>query len=595
MAKKKKKQKPKQGHPARLQAGVVSMDRVKVGRGLDALTGQFVQWAAKYRDDPEMTMMLLATVRETLGIYAEVVGLDKVTDFDPPKLLAVLSSMLEFEEAEDPEAAASGLGTMIFMAWSDYAEFLRDSGLWEREDESLEWFLEALEAHDPFGDEDDFDDNDEIDGIIASDEASAAALAEISAMPISKLGRAVLPWVLDEGKKLWGSMPVPEFLETAATALADHVPAGVDESRRPVVLGVVLTALESVNAVKLPDKGKPERGLTYEDIMEHEDADSFEVNFYFIQACLDLFMEKPEGMEEASLQAWGLAAFWIVDGIDDNPHRVDAQRGEQWSPEVWETAHVHMHELSSLGLLEEGEAYTVPTIVRLAITDVENDLLDGEDEFDDAEFDAMFGPDDDEPKRLKREEPYTGKVLQLKLTLKEAKPPIWRRVLVPMDLNLGDLHDIIQASFDWYDGHLHIFYEGGFGGTSYGPKIDDMDYEKNEAETLVSSLLKKEKDRLDYMYDFGDGWEIRIDVEKILDADGGQLPRCTGGRRMAPMEDSGGVGGWEAKLEILQDPTDPEYEEVAEWLLGFGHDEEDEVDPAYFSKEHINAHLELEF
>ncbi|MCZ4135755.1 hypothetical protein BZG24_28160, partial [Escherichia coli] len=105
----------------------------------------FVQWAAKYRDDPEMTMMLLATVRETLGIYAEVVGLDKVTDFDPPKLLAVLSSMLEFEEAEDPEAAASGLGTMIFMAWSDYAEFLRDSGLWEREDESLEWFLEALE------------------------------------------------------------------------------------------------------------------------------------------------------------------------------------------------------------------------------------------------------------------------------------------------------------------------------------------------------------------------------------------------------------------------------------------------------------------
>ncbi|WP_190264299.1 plasmid pRiA4b ORF-3 family protein [Glutamicibacter nicotianae] len=595
MAKKKKKQKPKQGHPARLQAGVVSMDRVKVGRGLDALTGQFVQWAAKYRDDPEMTMMLLATVRETLGIYAEVVGLDKVTDFDPPKLLAVLSSMLEFEEAEDPEAAASGLGTMIFMAWSDYAEFLRDSGLWEREDESLEWFLEALEAHDPFGDEDDFGDNDEIDEIIASDEASQAALAEIAAMPISKLARAALPWVLGEGKKLWDSMPVDEFMEIAAAALADYMPAGVHESRHPVVLGVVLMALESVNAIKLPDKGKPERGLMYEDIMQHEDADAFEANFYFIQACMDLFMDKPESMDEASIQAWGLAAFWIVAGIDGTPHRVDAPRDDQFSPEVWETAHVRLRELVSLGLLEEGETYSVPAIVRLAITDVENDLLDDGDEFDDAELDALFGPEGDEPKRLKREVPYTGKVLQLKLGLKDAKPPIWRRVLVPMDLNLGDLHDIIQASFDWYDGHLHIFYAGGFGGTSYGPEIDDMDYEKNEAETLVSSLLKKEKDRLDYMYDFGDGWEIRIDVEKVLDADDGQLPRCTGGRRMAPLEDSGGVGGWEAKLEILEDPTDPEYEEVKEWLSGFGGDEEDEVDPAYFSKEDINAHLELEF
>lgn len=594
MAKKKKKQKPKQGHPARLQAGVVSMDRVKVGRGLDALTPQFVQWSAKYRDDPEMSMMLLATVRETLGIYAEVVGLDKVTDFDPPKLLAVLSSMLEFEEAEDPEAASSGLGTLIFMAWTDYAEFLRDSGLWEREDESLELFLKALEAQDPFGDDGDFYDNDEIDEIMASDEASQAALAEIAAMPISKLARAALPWVLGEGKKLWGSMPAREFMETAGTALADHMPPGVQESRRGLMIGVVLSALDSVNAVKLHHKGKPERGVTYEDIMEHEDADSFGTNFYFIQACVDVFMEKPVDLEEASVEAWGLAAFWIVEGIDGNPHRVAAPRDDQWSPGVWETAHVHMRELRSLGLIEEGETYSVPTIVRLAMTDVEQDLLD-EDDFDDAELDAMFGPDDVEPKRLKREAPYTGKVLQLKLALKEAKPPIWRRVLVPMDLNLGDLHDIIQASFDWYDGHLHIFYAGGFGGTSYGPEIDDMDYEKNEAETLVSSLLKKEKDRLDYMYDFGDSWEIRIDVEKVLDADGGLLPRCTGGRRMAPMEDSGGVGGWEAKLEILDDPSDPEYEEVKEWLSGFGHDEDDEVDPAYFNKDDINAHLELEF
>ncbi|MEG2425068.1 plasmid pRiA4b ORF-3 family protein [Glutamicibacter sp.] len=594
MAKKKKKQKPKQGHPARLQEGVVSLDRVKVGRGLDALTPQFVRWFSENRDDPELALMVLAAVRETLGIYAEVVGLDKVTDFDPPKLLAVLSSMIEFEEAENPDAADNGLGTMIYMAWADYVEFLRDAGLWEREAESLEWFRKSLEAQDPFAGDDGIDENDEIDEIMASDEASQAALAEIAAMPISKLGRASLSWTLTEGKNLWASLPAPEFMETAAIALADQLPPEVHESRRGLMVAVVLSALESVSAIKLPEQGKPERGVTYEDIMQHEDADSFEPNFYFIQACLDSLLEKPEGGDDASLEAWGLAAFWIVEGIEGNPHRVADPRDDQWSPKVWETAHVRMHELRVLGLIEDGEAYSVPTIVRLAITDVEQDLLD-EDEFDDTDLDAMFGPDDDEPKRLKRETPYTGKVLQLKLTLKDAKPPIWRRVLVPMDLNLGDLHDIIQASFDWYDGHLHSFYEGGFGGTSYGPEIDDMDYQKNESETLVSSLLQKEKDRLDYLYDFGDNWEVRIDVEKILDADGGQLPRCTGGRRMAPMEDSGGIGGWEAKLDILDDPTDPEYEEVQDWLSNFGYEEEYEIDPAYFNKDEVNAHLEFEF
>ncbi|MGH3653652.1 plasmid pRiA4b ORF-3 family protein [Glutamicibacter sp.] len=595
MAKKKKKQKPKQGHPARLQEGVVSMDRVKVGRGLDALTPQFVQWYAEYRDDPELALMVLAAVRETLGVYAEVVGLDKVTDFDPPKLLAVLSSMIEFEEAENPEAASSELGTMIYMAWVDYVEFLRDTDLWEREFESLDWFQKSLEAQDPFAGDDGVDEHDEIDEILASDEASEAALAEITAMPISKLGRAALSWVLTEGKSLWTSLPAPEFMETAAIALAKDMPRGVEESRKELIVALVLSALESVNAISLPDKAVPERGVTYEDFIQHEDADSFDANFYFIQACLDMLLERPAGDDKASLEAWGLAAFWIFDATEGRPHRMAAQRDGQWSPEVWETAHVRMHELRVLGLIEDGEAYSLPNIVRLAIIDVEEELLD-EEELDDAKLDAIFGPDDDgKPKRLKREEPYAGKVLQLKLALKEAKPPIWRRVLVPMDLSLGDLHDIIQASFDWYDGHLHSFYEGGFGGTSYGPDIEEMDYQENESETLVSSLLEKEKDRLDYVYDFGDSWEVRIDVEKILDADEGQLPRCIGGRRMAPMEDSGGVGGWEAKLGILNDPKHPEYEEVKDWWLSFGFDEDDEMDPAYFNKDEINANLELEF
>ncbi|HAY42718.1 MAG TPA: plasmid pRiA4b ORF-3 family protein, partial [Micrococcaceae bacterium] len=154
------------------------------------------------------------------------------------------------------------------------------------------------------------------------------------------------------------------------------------------------------------------------------------------------------------------------------------------------------------------------------------------------------------------------------------------------------LHDIIQASFDWYDGHLHEFRSGGYQGTSYGPEIEEMEYDEVEDAFLVSELLKAEKDRLDYAYDFGDGWEVRIDVEKVLDSAEGQLPRCTGGRRMAPIEDSGGPWGWAEMLKAMNDSAHAEHGEVSEWFEEMGMDE---IDPAAFSIEEINEALELEF
>ena len=85
MAKKKKKQKPKQGHPARLQGDVVSIERAKVKRGLDALAPQFTRWLEAQHGDSELAPMVLAAVGETLSYYAEAIELRGVTDFDPRK------------------------------------------------------------------------------------------------------------------------------------------------------------------------------------------------------------------------------------------------------------------------------------------------------------------------------------------------------------------------------------------------------------------------------------------------------------------------------------------------------------------------------
>ena len=39
--------------------------------------------------------------------------------------------------------------------------------------------------------------------------------------------------------------------------------------------------------------------------------------------------------------------------------------------------------------------------------------------------------------------------LSLKVTLYGIKPPVWRRLLIPGEMTLGDLHQAIQAAMGW--------------------------------------------------------------------------------------------------------------------------------------------------
>ena len=75
----------------------------------------------------------------------------------------------------------------------------------------------------------------------------------------------------------------------------------------------------------------------------------------------------------------------------------------------------------------------------------------------------------------------------------------------------------------------------------------------------------------DYTYDFGDNWEHRVTVEKVLDTSPvASLPACVDGRRACPPEDCGGVWGYEELLAILADPSHPEHSERAEWASHWG-------------------------
>jgi len=184
----------------------------------------------------------------------------------------------------------------------------------------------------------------------------------------------------------------------------------------------------------------------------------------------------------------------------------------------------------------------------------------------------------------KRPAPAKGNdVVSLKVTLRGAKPPIWRRLLVRPETKLDDLHDAIQGAMGWMDGHLHAF---DIGGRQYGPPDESGELEvADERRLTVGGAIQSGGARFTYTYDFGDDWEHIVEIEKTLPAEPGKAyPMCIAGKRACPPEDCGGVWGYEELLDILGNPKHPERAERLDWL---GRD----FDPEDFSAEAADARL----
>jgi hypothetical protein len=163
-------------------------------------------------------------------------------------------------------------------------------------------------------------------------------------------------------------------------------------------------------------------------------------------------------------------------------------------------------------------------------------------------------------------------IYQLKVTLKDSRPPIWRRLLVHQDSTLADLHDIIQIAMGWEDYHLHMFRKGGEIYEPFDNELPDMrdmlgQESHDESRIPLHQVLSRVKSKISYVYDFGDDWEHEILLEaKLPQEEGHQYPVCIKGRRACPPEDCGGIWGYENLLHALQHPDNPEYEELLEWL-----------------------------
>jgi hypothetical protein len=177
-------------------------------------------------------------------------------------------------------------------------------------------------------------------------------------------------------------------------------------------------------------------------------------------------------------------------------------------------------------------------------------------------------------------------VLQIRISLKDIKPTIFRTIYFPANSGFLELHAVIQEVMGWDTSHLFCFRKGR--DLNIGIPNDDFEYIEviDIKKIKLEGLLEKPKDSIIYEYDFGDGWEHKVEVQKIFDEiELPHLPYCIKGANACPMEDCGGSWGYSDILDAFKDKKHPQYDELNEWY----HFEN--FDPEEFDIDYINEEL----
>ena len=177
-----------------------------------------------------------------------------------------------------------------------------------------------------------------------------------------------------------------------------------------------------------------------------------------------------------------------------------------------------------------------------------------------------------------------GPIYQLRVALNGIRPPIWRRILVPGDMKLSVLSEILLNTMGWFGYHMHQFIVDG---VYYGEPDPDYFFEmEDESKFTLQQIAPRAGKKFKYEYDFGDSWEHTVKVEKVLAPEEGMTyPVCIKGKRACPPEDVGGVWGYAEFLETISDSDNEEAEEMLDWAGG-------DFDPEDFDLDEINSQLQ---
>lgn len=186
--------------------------------------------------------------------------------------------------------------------------------------------------------------------------------------------------------------------------------------------------------------------------------------------------------------------------------------------------------------------------------------------------------------------------IELRMSISETRPLIWRQLVLPESATVAALHGAIQWAFGWMNTHLY-----DLSGTDRAGKkriitaVDDESPEGAEdgRDVRLIDLFDPNaagKTNLEYEYDFGDRWTHEIEVvgpaviqEKSI--------ACTGGAMRGPVEDSGGVHGYANVVRVVSDPSHPEHGDATGWLEWVTGEKADRFDPTAFDITAVNDAL----
>lgn len=173
---------------------------------------------------------------------------------------------------------------------------------------------------------------------------------------------------------------------------------------------------------------------------------------------------------------------------------------------------------------------------------------------------------------------------QLYVELADVRPKVWRRLLVPFTVRLQQLHGMLLWGTGWDGGHLHEFI---FGDTNYAAvePLSELGHGVMDEENVSLRDALGRRQSFVYIYDYGDNWQHKFKVEKIVTLDTPiLLAVCIAGANACPPEDVGGVPGYEEFLEALADPDHAEHEMLSKWIGG-------PFEPTAFDIDQVNQRL----
>lgn len=111
-----------------------------------------------------------------------------------------------------------------------------------------------------------------------------------------------------------------------------------------------------------------------------------------------------------------------------------------------------------------------------------------------------------------------------------------RRIAIRDDQPLTDLHGALQEAFGWADDHLYAFWLTGKIWDTVAMYTTPFELEEGDlsAEVPLRDLDLAVGQEIAYLFDFGDQWEVHLELAEIEPADDEPYPRIVASRGEAP-------------------------------------------------------------